>query len=278
MAENDKSAARQKLASMFKRGDQAMPLGLPPPASSMVAARSGQVGALRGEAVMTIQTRQAQVLLTGRESTPERPQRVMGLMQFSKYLAQITGAAKDDDPWADWVMVQVEDKLEAAEAEIAKQQANIQRVLGSNALMDVRVAESLNPLRVTIGFASSHAYWVARVITEYDTLVRSVLTARHVALIDPSMANLLMDDAAKVIRRVFEATVRYRQTNVNRADVKAGTDLAQQAEKLMGRIPADVLDKSKRAKFAPTTQVAQLPEADVPASADGGDVVLEGAA
>jgi integrating conjugative element protein (TIGR03761 family) len=249
--------------------------GLALPASSMAAARTGQLGALRGEVTMKIQTRQAQLLLTGREPTPERPNRVMGLMAFSRYLGQVAAAAKEDDPWADWTMVLVEEKLEAAEAEMAVQQANVMRVLGSIPMIDIQVAESLEPMTVSIGFASSHAYWVARVITQYDTLVRMVLTARHTALANQDVTNLMLADAATLIRRVFEATSRYRQTQVKRTDVAAGNDLAQQAEKLMGIVPADILDKSRRAQFAPTSFT---PAGNARTSGGGASAVQSGGA
>lgn len=250
-------------------------------AKSMSHARDGQVGALRGDTSITIQSRQAQVLLTGREATPERPQRVMGLMQFSTYLSQVTVAVKQDDPWADWVLVQVEERLVEAEGKLKEQQANIDRVLGANPMMDIQVSESVKPLRVSIGFASSHAYWVARVITQYDAVVRAVLTARHHALIDQQMSNLLMDDAAKLIRRIFETTARYRVTGLTRADVAAGHAKVVEVEKTMGCPPADILDKSRRAKFAPAIAVAAWQAAagdtvEVSAPAKG-EMVLEGA-
>jgi integrating conjugative element protein (TIGR03761 family) len=281
---SSKEDARKRLMQMFSGQDAATdaPIGTALlPVSSMADARTGQLGALRGDVKITIQTRQAQLLLTGREPTPERPNRVMGLMQFSKYLGQIAAAAKEDDPWADWTMALVEEKLEAAQAFIEKQQANVQRTLGSNPLLDIQVAESLAPMRVSIGFASSHAYWVARVITEYDTLVRMVLTARHTSLIDQEMANVLLNDAAKVIRRVFESTARYRQTYVSRADVAAGTELARKAAEIMGDVPDGILDKSRRAKFSPSG-VASSPQAGQQmvrtAPADGDVLIAEGTA
>lgn len=238
--------------------------GLTLPVNSLRDVQTGQVGVLRGDVKVEIQTRQAQVLLTGREPTPERPNRVMGLMAFSRYLAEITAAVKeDDDPWADWILVIVEEKLKAAETAIAEQQGNVQRVLGSVPMMDIQVAESVKSMTVSIGFSASHAYWVARVITQYDTLVRMVLTGRHAALIPRDSAELLLADAAQVIRRVFESTARYQRLRVSRDDVLNGVELAQQAEKRMGRVPADILDRTRKAEFAPAGRSAQSAERGV---------------
>lgn len=256
MADN-KAEARRKFMELVAQPQAAQPAsGLPSPVpGGLAGARSGQVGALRGTTQITIQTRQAQVLLAGREPVGNRP-RIMGLMQFSTYLSQVMVAAKQDDPWADWMLVQVEERLEESEAKLKEQQANLDRVLGANPMMDIQVSESVNPLKVSIGFASSHAYWVARVILQYDAVVRAVLTARHHALIDQQMSSLLMDDAAKLIRRIFETTARYRVTGLTRTDVQVGGERVTEAVQKMGTVPADILEGARRAKFAPAIQNA----------------------
>ena len=119
-----KEASRKKLDQLFKGSKVGQEFALrgvggsSTAASSMTVARGEQVGVLRGDTAITVQSRQAQMLLTGRESTSERPQRVMGLMQFSTYLSQVSVAVKQDDPWADWMLVQVEDRFDGGGREI----------------------------------------------------------------------------------------------------------------------------------------------------------------
>lgn len=66
---NNKAEARQKLAALFKQ-DAGKPgtlsgAGVASIAGGLLGARDGHIGALRGETSITIQTRQAQILLTG---------------------------------------------------------------------------------------------------------------------------------------------------------------------------------------------------------------------
>lgn len=223
-------------------------------APTLADARTGQIGALRGEASVTIHTRQAQQLLTGRDAVDGRPP-VMGLMRFSNFLTQITAAAKQDDPWADWHLVQLEEALIAGEKNLKQQLENLERVLKGNKMMDVQVSESVKPMKVSVGFASSYSYWVARLIVQYDEVVRAVLTAKHVAMISQEATNQLLNDAAANIRRVFESTARYRFTGLTREDVQANNARIAEAEKRLDRkleqVPADILDKTRRASYAP---------------------------
>ena len=59
-----------------------------------------------------------------------------------------------------------------------------------------------------------------------------------------------------ILRRVFESTARYRFTGLTRADVLANNARIAEAEKRLDRkleqVPVDILDKSRRASYAPT--------------------------
>ena len=254
-----KEEVRAELNRLFKKDDaqagEAVALGRSfLNAPSLLDARNGQIGALRGEASVTIHTRQAQQLLTGRDAVDGRPP-VMGLMRFSNFLTQITAAAKQDDPWADWHLVQLEEALVAGEKSLKQQLENLKRVLRDNKMMDVQVSESVKPMKVSVGFASSYSYWVARLIVQYDEVVRAVLTAKHVAMISQEASGQLLTEAGANIRRVFESTVRYRFTGLTREDVLANNARIAEAEKRLDRkleqVPVDILDKSRRASYAP---------------------------
>lgn len=258
MVMKSKAEVRAELDRLFKKpdvdGGNAVVPGTTLNAPSLPEARNGQIGVLRGDVGVTIHTRQAQQLLTGREAGEGRSP-VMGLMRFSTILSQITVAARQDDPWADWHLVQLEDGLVAGENNLKQQLENLGRVLKSHKMMDVQVSESVKPMKVSIGFASSYSYWVARLILQYDEVVRAVLTARHVAMISQEAANQLLNDAGANVRRVFESTARYRFTGLTREDVLQNSVRIAEAEKRLGRkleqVPVDILDKSRRASYAP---------------------------
>ncbi|MDQ5767962.1 PFL_4669 family integrating conjugative element protein [Thiothrix subterranea] len=220
------------------------------PTTNLTHASQESIGVLRGGTVVTIQTRQAQMLVTGRERT-DTQHRILGLMQFSKYLNQMADAARNDDPYADWFLLQAEEALEAASSGIASLRERLGKLLDSVPAMQVEVAQSTKPLRITLNFAASYAYWTTRVITDYDELVRMVLTARHVAYMDAAAERGVLNEASRMVRRVFESTARYRYTGITRAEVRQATEPARQAAELMGQLPVEILEKRQRPKFAP---------------------------
>ena len=79
-------------------------------------------GALQGQAWLTLQTRQAQRLIRGRPAAAGKPA-IIGLFGFADRLRGIWQGARQDDPYADWWLVKIEDALEAAEQVIQVEQA-----------------------------------------------------------------------------------------------------------------------------------------------------------
>lgn len=253
--DSPRTAALRKIQEMAGRTSTAADGAKPAffstvPTTNLTHASQESIGVLRGGTVVTIQTRQAQMLVTGRERT-DTQHRILGLMQFSKYLNQMADAARNDDPYADWFLLQAEEALEAASSGIASLRERLGKLLDSVPAMQVEVAQSTKPLRITLNFAASYAYWTTRVITDYDELVRMVLTARHVAYMDAAAERGVLNEASRMVRRVFESTARYRYTGITRAEVQQATEPARQAAELMGQLPVDILEKRQRPKFAP---------------------------
>ena len=71
-------------------------------------------GSLRSEVMLTLETRQAQRLVTGRARRADRPA-IIGLIGFAGLVQAIWQAAKADDPYADWWLIQIDEALTAVE-------------------------------------------------------------------------------------------------------------------------------------------------------------------
>ena len=141
------------------------------------------LGALRGQAWLTVQTRQAQRLIQGRNGSEEKPA-IVGLVGFADRLRLIWHAARNDDPYADWWLIKIHEAIEQARAFIRQSQSEIDEKLTQSSAIEVETAESLRPYRIPLQFANPYAYQGAHLIGEYDTLVRTLLSGCHVGLLD----------------------------------------------------------------------------------------------
>ena len=209
-----------------------------------------QPGALRSQTSMEIQTRQAQRLVYGRRADAGKPA-IFGLLRFGTMLRPIWEGAATDDPWADWCLVQIErDLLEAREA-LEALMAQIQKRLNSLPAMDVAVAQSVEPVKVDLTFTSPYAFMGAYLLADYDVLVRSVLTGRHVGLFDRDTAERTLREGGRIVRRAFNTAQGYKYLGVCREDVRQGTQKAARAAEMLGSLPQAVIDGTLRAAHAP---------------------------
>ncbi len=211
-------------------------------------------GVLRGGATLTLQTRQAQRLVKGRGQTEGKPA-IIGLIGFANMLRVIWHGARADDPYADWWMLKVHDALQLAQEQLACAGQEIATRFDAMGSIDVSAPASIKPARIALNFSNPYAFRGAQLVSAYDALVRSVLSARHVGLLTRDESERALHEGGRQVRRALQSPVGYRFTGVTRADVEQVTAKAVQAKDVMGALPDDVGIRERRAPHAPAIAV-----------------------
>ncbi|MGQ0700578.1 MAG: PFL_4669 family integrating conjugative element protein [Panacagrimonas sp.] len=207
-------------------------------------------GPLRSESWITLQTRQAQRLVTGRRAEDGTPG-IVGLTRFAAMLRPLWNAARADDPWADWWLLRVHDAIEQGQQELDALLEHVNRLLKQTPNVSVTVAVSIEPLKVPLTFTNPYAFRGAYLLAKFDDLVRAVLTAKHVAMVDRSNSERLIADGGRQVRRAYNAALGYRFLGITRDDARLMTARIKEAEAQMGALPQEILDSKLRAPFAP---------------------------
>jgi integrating conjugative element protein (TIGR03761 family) len=221
------------------------------PADAPAAQPDARPGVLRGGAVLTLQTRQAQRLVKGRGYSADKPA-IIGLIGFANLVRSVWHGARADDPYADWWMLKIHAALDEAEQELASLARAIAGRLEDGGALEVTVPASIKPARVSLNFSNPYAFRAARVIGLFDAVVCKLLSARHVGLLARNDAEAMLHQGGRVVRRVLQSPVGYRFLGVTRRDLEQGTAKALQAVESMGEVPEDVVTGSHRAPHAPT--------------------------
>lgn len=95
----------------------------------------------------------------------------------------------------------------------------------------------------------------------YMTLVRGVLTARHIGLMDRREAERCMTLGTRPLRRAMGAALGSKYEGVKREDLREGNAKAQKARERMGDVPPEILDGRRRARHAPERRPIVKPAA-----------------
>lgn len=218
-------------------------------------------GALRGQVWLTIQTSQAQQLIHGRDATPDKPP-IIGLVGFADRLRLIWQAARGDDPYADWWLIQVNEAIAALATALAQQQSDLLQQLEQMTALAVSVAASQRPCRIPLRFANPYAYRAAQLLGEFDKLVCTAATARHVGLLDGAAFRTVQQTGAHQLRALFVLPHRYRFLKIDRASVRAQTGRSHEARQRMGELPEDILRGARLPPLAPRREKSPAPVAD----------------
>ncbi|MGH8547055.1 MAG: PFL_4669 family integrating conjugative element protein, partial [Methylococcales bacterium] len=199
-----------------------------------------QPGTLRSQVTMEIQTGLAQRLVHGRERG-EGVEPIIGVIGFGQRTRALWQAAGDDDPYADWTLLKIEESIHSAKHTIDEHSRRIGEVLAGMEGFRIEIAQSLEAIRVPLQFSNPYGYMGAYLVADFDVLSRTVLTARHLGLIDRLRSDEILRSAGRAIRRTFNYAVQWRFTGVNREDIRQMNQNAERARQRMGEVPPEVL-------------------------------------
>ena len=222
---------------------------------------SNTVGGLKGDGCLETHTRQAQRLIRGRRRSGDKPA-ITGLLGFATQLNLIWQAASEDDPYAHWWLIKIEESIAGAQAFLREQVSRMETLCTGTARFQLSISHSRRPQTVLLQFATPYAYRAAQLLGEFDCLVCQCLTLKHIGACAPDPLTGIIEAAAHQVRRVFCLPQDFRVFAIDSAEVRQHTQRAAQACAHFGALPADILAGERRATFAPRGEGQALPRPD----------------
>ncbi|MBH2031302.1 PFL_4669 family integrating conjugative element protein [Pseudomonas veronii] len=209
------------------------------------------LGSLRSAMSLTLHTHHASRIWHGRAPSEGKPG-IVGLNGFVAIMTKLKRGAEQDDPYSDRWMLRIEDKLSAT-----KEQLQTLREQVDQALADVPAAlslgENLNvqPVKLPLFVASQLGFMAVYLLADYDDLARRLILAHHTALIERSTLERWLNEGAHALRSLFSLAQQYRYSGTKRDDFAANNAAARAALEKYGELPQDVLEGTRRSRFAP---------------------------
>ncbi|RUT42293.1 TIGR03761 family integrating conjugative element protein [Pseudomonas sp. PAMC 29040] len=209
------------------------------------------LGSLRSAMSLMLHTHHASRIWHGRTPSEGKPG-IVGLNGFVAIMTKLKRGAEQDDPYSDWWMLRIEEKLSTT-----KEQLQALREQVDQALADVPAAlslgENLNvqPVKLPLFVASQLGFMAVYLLADYDDLARRLILAHHTALIDRSTLERWLNEGAHALRSLFSLAQQYRYSGTQRDDFAANNAAARAALEIYGELPQDVLEGTRRSRFAP---------------------------
>lgn len=185
---------------------------------------------------------------------------------LQEYCRRVYGAwidASHDNPLADWILLRVEDDIEALREAIATQRDALKEKMNEMHGQSMNPATSDHPYTDTIQVDTPFGYLLGVTLGEFDWLVREAVTAAHIGAIRGRERTAIFQSLTSQLRRVLMTPHHYTRTRSNRDSVP--NDIQPHIESLEMRLgasmPEDVFTGERRASFAPDILTASESEA-----------------
>jgi integrating conjugative element protein (TIGR03761 family) len=263
-------------------------------------ASTAPIGGLVDEApdTMTIHTREAYRLFIGRPAdTAQQRSAIVGGRRVAASLRAIWYLSGNDNPYADWVLVDIGERLAEIGESLQRQtewaeerlQALQQRGLHFSVL------QSRSPQHLELGFRSPYGYAVADLVVRYDYFNRVIKTLTRKDLLPDTEGVSLVASYTRRLRSVFREPIRFERwlmrdelRPLSRHDFlpAASADARKRVQAVMallGPVPRDVFTgtrvprHSKRRVELTAQELKLLQDADLtwsPAATDADEASL----
>lgn len=209
------------------------------------------LGQLRSAMQLTLHTHHASRIWHGRQRSEDRAG-IIGLSGFVSIMNKMKRGAEQDDPYSDWWMLRVEEKLDTTKGQLQALREQIDQVL-STVPPALTMGENLNvqPVKLPLFVGAQLGFLAVYLLVAFDDIARRLILAHHTALIDRHTMERWLNEGAHALRSTFALAQQYRFSGAQRDDFASNNAVARSAREKYGDLPQDVLEGTRRSRFAP---------------------------
>ncbi|WP_211460833.1 PFL_4669 family integrating conjugative element protein [Collimonas silvisoli] len=209
------------------------------------------LGSLRSAMALTLHTHHASRIWHGRAPSEGRAG-IIGLNGYISIMNKMKRGSEQDDPYSDWWMLRIEEKLEQTRATLQTLREQVDQAL-ADVPPALSLGENLNvqPVKLPLFVNAQLGFMAVYLLADYDEIARKLILAHHTALIDRSTLERWLNEGAHALRSLFSLAQQYRYSGTQRDDFAANNAAARLALEKFGPLPQDVLEGVRRSRFAP---------------------------
>lgn len=213
-------------------------------------------GPLRSAITIELHTHRAIQLWHGRPGSTSPDGRIIHpIISMPRFLSLLNIIRMDsslDNPCADAYMIRIEERLLAARQEMNELIDSVKSVFNMiPETMTVENCLSIQPVSFPVFSASQLGFIGVYLLTDFDKLARNTMLATHMALLNRVERNDLIQRSSNLVRSIFVLAQKYRRIPVTRDDFRQENARAQAAVDIVGQLPDDILDGTRRSQYAP---------------------------
>lgn len=220
-----------------------------------------EIGSLRANFELTIHSKEAKKLIKGREieknSESGKAFSINGLELYSRRLNSIWYRIKNDDPYAEMVLMEVERRIERAKKKIKSATEDAELILKKTPPgISIGLSSSIKPIKFSLNdskYYTIHTKLAAVLIAEFDFLVRKLKSCIESGQLTKSQYKRDIGKLTTAIRGVLIAPSIYMNMNISRKDILEPTENGKTAIERFGLVPFAILNNEQHSEYGPVS-------------------------
>lgn len=173
------------------------------------------------------------------------------LLSFAGKVKLIYQAAKQDDPYADFYLLKIEEALCDAKVSLEKSLALHQSIIASAPGLKMGLVDTHQSMTMPVYFGTPYAYLAVRVLLTLDEIVCCILSQKQLGFPLKQPIKAILWEMSQPWRQALLKANDWKSTGVTRQDVIQHTPLAEQVIKLLGTLDSRIIDQTQRSRLAP---------------------------
>lgn len=173
------------------------------------------------------------------------------LLSFASKVKLIYQAAKQDDPYADFYLLKIEEALCDAKVSLEKSLAMHQAIIASASGLQMGLVNTEKLTKLPVYFGTPYAYLAVRALLILDEIVCCVLSQKRLGFPLKQPIKTILWEMSQPWREALLKANDWQFTGVTRQDLIQHTPLAKQAIQLFGTLDARIIDQTQRSRLAP---------------------------
>lgn len=204
--------------------------------------RLDKPGPVRPKATLMLHTNIVHMLFYGRSRSNETAE-ILGFIFFAGMVRKIEDAARQDDPYADYLLLELEAEIHQIKQDVDQRQSEYDQKLQmtKNLNIDMASAVSVQPAIAQLDFKSRIGSLAVLALAGFDTVLLKGLTLRHFGLIEKEVMNHHKNQLRTHFNRLFQRPRKFRASGASRNDFAANNARAREAREKFGELPEAVL-------------------------------------
>ena len=169
--------------------------------------------------------------------------------QALKNLSTLEYAARQDDPYADFALLEIERVINQAFGEYTQSLATLPSMISSR--IQLGEAQSKKPVRRELFINSRFGWRLISLLEMYDVLMVRLTDANFKAQLSRKAFETQKRVAIQTMQHALDTSASMQHSGVTRQDMATNNAKAIAAQEKHGAIPFEVLEGVERAEFAP---------------------------